>query len=136
MIFANGWKVARYVHDCTASNDRLLMTWSAPEMNVFSRRVFAGGETALLPVFRAPSQYEPAVLARLLTQSVPIVLVDPDGLEDFERVYPAIGEYLDERFHKVGQFNPDDRAIAVYVERTRPPTGIDPEFGWPCFVSR
>ena len=38
---------------------------SAPEMNFFSRRVFAGGETALLRIFRRPSQYEPSVVARL-----------------------------------------------------------------------
>lgn len=131
----NGWKVARYVHDCTRPDDRLLVTWLAPEMNFFSRRVFAGGETALLRIFRQPSQYEPSVVARLSTQSVPIVLVDPDGLEEFERVYPAIAEYLDERFYKVGQFRPDGRPIDVYVDRTRPRTGTDAEFGWPCFAA-
>lgn len=132
----NGWKVARYVHDCTNPDDRLLVTWFAPEMNVFSQRAFAGGETALLPIFRNPSTYEPAVMARLSKQSVPIVLVDPDALEQFEEIYPAIGEYLDERYHQVGQFSPDDRPIDVYVERTRTRTGVDAEFGWPCFVSR
>lgn len=131
----NGWKVARYVHDCTQPDDRLLVTWSAPEMNVFSRRVFAGGETALMPVFRQPALYEPSVVARLSTQSVPIVLVDPNGLEEFEQVYPAIAEYLGERFHKVGQFHPVDRPIDVYVEKNRTPTGFDAEFGWPCFAA-
>jgi hypothetical protein len=132
----NGWKVARYVHDCTGPDDRLLVTWSAPEMNVFSRRVFAGGETALLPIFRPPAQYEPSVVARLSRQSVPIVLVDPDGLEEFERLYPDIKRWLDDRFHRVGQFSPDDRPIDVYVDRNRTRTGTDAEFGWPCFASR
>ena len=132
----NSWKVARYVHDCTRPGDRLLMTWSAPEMNVFSRRVFAGGETALLPVFRDPSSYEPTVLARLSQQSVPIVLVDPDELADFRRAYPAISTYLDARFRKVGEFTPDARRIHVYADITRTPAGTDAEFGWPCFVSR
>jgi hypothetical protein len=131
----NGWKVARYVHDCTSPDDRLLVTWSAPEMNVFSGRAFAGGETALLPVFRPPAEYEPSVVARLSRQSVPIVLVDPHGREAFERVYPAISAYLDQHFHKVGQFSPDDRPIDVYVDRKRPRTGTDAEFGWPCFAS-
>jgi hypothetical protein len=132
---SNGWKVARYVHDCTKPDDRLLVTWFAPEMNVFSRRAFAGGETALLPLFRTPALYEPAVVARLEKQSVPIVLVDPDAFEYFESVYPAVGEYIDERYHKVGQFSPDERPIDVYVDRTRTRTGTDAEFGWPCFVS-
>jgi hypothetical protein len=130
----SSWKVARYVHDCTRSGDRLLMTWSAPEMNVFSRRPFAGGETALLPVFRDPSSYEPAVLARLSRQSVPIVLVDPDELEHFRQSYPAISKYLDTRFHKVGEFTPDPRKIHIYAEINRQPAGTDAEFGWPCFA--
>jgi hypothetical protein len=132
----SGWKVARYVHDCTHSGDRLLMTWSAPEMNVFSRRAFAGGETALLPVFRDPSSYEPAVLARLSQQSVPIVLVDPDELEHFRQSYPAISKYLDAHFHKVGEFTPDPRKIHIYADINRQPSGTDAEFGWPCFVAR
>ncbi len=132
----SSWKVARYVHDCTQSGDRLLMTWSAPEMNVFSRRAFAGGETALLPVFRDPSSYEPAVLARLARQSVPIVLVDPDELEHFRQSYPAISKYLDARFHKVGEFTPDPRKIHIYAEIHRQQAGTDAEFGWPCFAAR
>jgi hypothetical protein len=50
-------------------------------------------------------------------------------------VYPAIAEYLDERFHKVGQFSPDDRPIEVYADRKRPRTATDAEFGWPCFAA-
>jgi hypothetical protein len=130
----SGWRVARYVHDCTRPADRLLMTWSAPEMNVFSRRVFAGGETVLPRVFRDPSSYEDAVLARLSQQSVPIVLVDPESREEFYRTYPAIGEYLDTRFRKAGEFTPDARKIDIYVERSRQPAGTDKEFGWPCFA--
>jgi len=132
----SGWKVARYVHDCTHPGDRLLMTWSAPEMNVFSRRVFAGGETALMPVFRDPSGYEGTVLARLSRQSVPIVLVDPEVRGDFDRAYPAIGKYVDERFHKVGEFTTDARQIHIYAEMARPTAGTDAEFGWPCYTSR
>ena len=132
----NGWKLARYVHDCTRPDDRLLVTWFAPEMNVFSRRVFAGGETSLLRIFRQPSTYEAYVLARLSRQSVPIVLVDPDGLQAFEEIYPEIGEHLDERYQKIGQFSPEDRPIDVYADRTRERTGTYAEFGWPCFVSR
>jgi len=132
----SSWKVARYVHDCTRSGDRLLVTWWAPEMNVFSRRVFAGGESTLLPLFRDPSTYEPAVLARLSQQSVPIVLVSPDELENFRQSYPAISKYLDARFHKVGEFTPDPRKIHIYAEINRQPVGTDAEFGWPCFAAR
>jgi hypothetical protein len=123
------------VHDCTRPEDRLLLTWSAPEINVFSRRVFAGGETALFPVFRPPREYEPSVLARLTQQSVPIVLVDPEMLDDFHRSYPALSRYLGEHYRKAGEFTPDERKIHIYVETSRSPTGIDEEFGWPCYAA-
>jgi hypothetical protein len=128
----SGWKVARYVHDCTNPDDRLLLTWFAPEITVYSRRVFAGGETFLMPVFRQPAQYEPSVLARLSRQSVPIVLV-AETLDDFDRVYPALSRHLRDRYHKAGEFPTDDGKIQVYVETSRPQAGIDKEFGWPCF---
>jgi hypothetical protein len=130
----SGWKVARYVHDCTDLRDRLLLAWWAPELNVFSRRVFAGGESTLLPVFRDPATYEGAVLARLSQQSVPIVLVDPGELERFRSAYPGISRYLDTHFRQAGEFTPDARKIDIYVERSRQPTGTDKEFGWPCFA--
>jgi hypothetical protein len=131
----SGWRVARYVHDCTTPSDRLLVTWLAPEMNVFSRRVFAGGESRLVPIVRPPMQYEPSVLARLSGQSVPIVLVDAETLDDFHRVYPALSRHLDTRYHKTGEFASDQRTIHIYVETSRPQTGIDEEFGWPCFAA-
>jgi hypothetical protein len=131
----HGWKVARYVHDCTRPGDRLLVTWSAPEFNVFSRRVFAGGETALFPVFRQPREYEPSIIARLSRQSVPILLVNPEARDDFHRTYPALSKYLDDRYRKAGEFTSDERKIDVYVDTSRPQTGHDREFGWPCFAT-
>jgi hypothetical protein len=130
-----GWKVARYVHDCTRPGDRLLMTWSAPEMNVFSRRAFAGGETALLRIFRQPREYESSVVARLSRQSVPIVLVNPKEIDTFERAYPALSRHLADRYRKAGQFTDDERQIDIYVETSRSQSGTDGEFGWPCFAA-
>jgi hypothetical protein len=129
----SGWKVARYVHDCTTPADRLLLTWFAPEINVYSRRVFAGGETFLMPIFRQPALYEPSVLTRLSQQSVPIVLVA--ALDDFRRAYPALGRHLGDRYHQAGEFATDDGKIQIYVETSRPQAGTDKEFGWPCFAA-
>jgi hypothetical protein len=131
------WQVAVYVHDCTRPEDRLLVTWNAPEFNFFSRRGFAGGETLLVPVFRSPAGYETAVMNRLRRQSVPIILGELGEWDYFAGRYPAIADHIARRYRRVGDH--DFRAghhIVVFVDKERTPTGVDSKFGWPCFVSQ
>jgi len=131
----SGWRVARYVRDCTASTDRLLVTWNKPEMYVWAQRPFASGETLLVPALRPAAMFADRALTRLQGQSVPIVLVQPSSYEeDFLRVYPAIAAFIDTRYTRVGHFGNDARDdVDVYVLKDRAPTGVDPEFQWPCF---
>jgi hypothetical protein len=131
----SGWRVARYVRDCTAPTDRLLVTWNKPEMYVWAQRPFASGETLLVPALRPPEMFAARALERLRGQSVPIVLVQPSTYaEDFLRLYPDIAAFIDTRYTRVGHFGNDDRDdVDVYVAKDRAPTGVDPEFQWPCF---
>jgi hypothetical protein len=108
--------------------------WNAPQFNVFSRRVFAGGETLLVPLFRPTATYEPAVLERLRRQSVPIVLADRDQQPEFEKAYPAISTYLSKRYRQAGVFPQDGgQQIIVFVDRERRQSGTDLELNLPCF---
>ena len=129
-----GWRLARYIRNCTRPGDRLLMTWNKPEMNFWSGRPFAGGETHFVP-YRPPSMFADRALARLRQQSVPFILVEPSTyVGDFTRWYPAIAAHIAERYDKVGHFGTDTRDdVDVYAERDRIPTGVDDEFHWPCF---
>ena len=132
----SGWRVARYVRDCTAPTDRLLVTWNKPEMYVWAQRPFASGETLLVPALRPPEMFAARALDRLRGQSVPIVLVQPSTYaQDFLRLYPAIAAFIDARYTRVGHFGDDARDdVDVYVRKDRTPTGVDPEFQWPCFL--
>jgi hypothetical protein len=131
----NDWRVARYVHDCTRPGDRLLVAASAPQFNFFSGRVFAGGETILLMVLRPPETVEPAVLARLEQQSVPIILAEAQDWPFFVMTYPRLASYIDERYRAAGVADfGTNHQITVWVERSRSPSGTDPEFGFPCFA--
>jgi hypothetical protein len=125
--------LATYVHRCTAPGDRLLVTWNAPEFNVFSRRPFAGGETLLMPVNRPPGMYESAVLARLQQQHVPVVLARPDEQQAFSSAYPHLSAYLAERYRPAGEIERDGLKVRVLVDRTQTPIGHDSEFNLPCF---
>jgi hypothetical protein len=125
--------LATYVDRCTAPGDRLLVTWNAPEFNVFSRRPFAGGETLLMPVNRPPAMYENAVLARLQRQTVPVVLARPDDEQAFASAYPRIAAHLADRYRIAGDVERDGLKVRVLVDRARTPIGPDPEFNLPCF---
>jgi hypothetical protein len=130
------WKVARYVHDCTQPDDRLLVTWFAPEYYVFSRRPFAGRETVLFPVYRDPATYEARVLDTWTRQSVPIVLAEESSFQTFAANYPALSERLATRYRHVAAVASRKGPIGVYVDRERLVSGKDAELGWECFASR
>jgi len=129
-----GIALVPYLNRCTTDGDRLLVTWNAPEFNVFSRRPFAGSETLLIPVFRPPDTYESTVLSRLEQQRVPIVLSDSEHAAEFARAYPKISAYLSERYREAGVVKfPGGQRISVLADRMRTPASTDREFNLPCF---
>ena len=60
------WPLARYVHNCTRPEDRLLVTWNAPHLFVVTGRPFAGTETVLLPLWRETPSYEMPLSRRIM----------------------------------------------------------------------
>ena len=130
------WQVARYVRECTSPGDRLLVTWFAPEFNYFSQRVFAGGETTLMPPRRPPESFESQVLDRLQRQNVPIVLQEAQNAVEFAETYPALAAYINAKYRMAGDVDfGSNHHILVSVDRVRAQTGVDRTFGFPCFVS-
>lgn len=130
------WKLAVYVHDCTNADDRLLVTWQAPEFFYFSRRVFAGREGALLRILRSPDTYEPQVLDAWRSQNVPIVLTSDESDAEFTTAFPVLANHLQNAYMVAGTTRWGDRpSITVHVDKNRVPLRKDPEFGLPCFTS-
>ena len=130
-----GAELAPYLNRCTTADDRILVLWNAPEFNVFSRRAFAGGEVVLIPAFRPTESYEPAVLARLQRQHVPIILADLAITPDFDAAYPRVSAYLADRYREARVFSYESgQRIALFVDRERPQRGLDRTFNLPCFA--
>jgi hypothetical protein len=129
----DGWTLARYLHDCTQPNDRLLVTWLGPEYYVFSRRPFAGREAMLLPLYRTPATYEASVLETWKRQQVPIVLTEKATYPTFVAAYPALAHHIATHYRPVADTQRDTHTITIYAERTRMSNGRDTESGWECF---
>jgi hypothetical protein len=129
------WRLAVYIHDCTRADERLLVTWQAPEFFYFSRRVFAGREGALLRLLRAPATYEQKVLDAWQHQSVPIVLTSDESDAEFADLFPALERHLETAYAVAGTTRwPGRPSITVHVDKNRVPIRTDPEFGLPCFT--
>jgi pimeloyl-ACP methyl ester carboxylesterase len=128
------WRLARYIHDCTNADDRLLVTWAAPEFYFFSKRPFAGREGPLFPVLRRPDSFEPQILEAWKQKRVPIVLTNDESYREFATTFPGLATHLAEAYTEAGKTEWDERpSITVHVDRNRMVTGRDTEFGLPCF---
>lgn len=97
--------VVRYLHQCTSVEDRVLLTWSAPEYYFFSRRGFGAGHALLLP----PAAFsgiddQQRMLARLRRRFTPFVLINETRRDEFASTYPLLDEYLRRNYDRVGTF--------------------------------
>jgi 4-amino-4-deoxy-L-arabinose transferase-like glycosyltransferase len=92
----------RYLYDCTAPGDRLLITGSTPfDVNYFTERRFAGGHVLWHFAWRSDPVREAESLALLERQRVPFAFSTSDPLlADFKH-YPRIREYLRRNFREV-----------------------------------
>jgi len=122
-----------YLNRCTASTDRLLLTWSAPEYYVFARRAFAGGHAWIQSPAYDSVRDQNRMLARLRQQRVPIVLVNDTRRDAFARRYPLIDGFVREAYVAVGHYkNYDDDDITIAVRRDLKATGSYGEDDLPC----
>ena len=128
-------RAARYIAECTSPDDYLLVGGYAPEIPVFARRRFAAGQPTLSLSFYTSVEDQEQAIAKLRTQSVPVVLVPLQGTEeDFSDDYPLIARYVTDRYREAGIIEVEgERRIRVFVEANRQPRRMDPHLGLPCF---
>jgi hypothetical protein len=119
----------RYLHDCTAPGDRVLVTGSTPsEVNYLVERPFAGGHVLWHHRWRSDPQHEAQSLAAIERQAVPFAYSDTDPvLRDFE-AYPRIHRYLLDHYMEL---EGSGGLLLVDTRRTRVRTFG--ELGFPCF---
>jgi hypothetical protein len=123
-----------YVERCTSSRDRLVMTGLSPDVFVLANRGFAGGQMAYRPSFYASENDQRKAIARMQSQSVPIVIVSLEEEAGFRGSLPLVAAYVDAHYEPLALIPvPDTRGLQLYVERGRRAAGLDEATGWPCF---
>lgn len=126
---------ARYVAQCTSADDYLFVAAYAPEISVFARRRFAAGQGTVSLSFYTSDADQRRALARLESQSVPIVLADAREFEEgFVSDYPLLAQHFAHAYREAGTIVVDDEPrFLVFVDTNRQPNGVDPYLGLPCF---
>ena len=123
-----------YVERCTSIRDRLVMTGLSPDVFVLANRGFAGGQMAYRPAFYASEKDQRKAIARMQSQSVPLVIVSLEEEAGFRGALPLVAAYVDAHYEPLAQIPvPDTRGLELYVERGRHAAGRDHATGWPCF---
>jgi hypothetical protein len=119
----------RYLHDCSAPGDRLLITGSTPShVNYLANRPFAGGHVLWHHRWRADHAGEAQSLALLQQQSVPFVFSSTDPVLDDFKYYPAIRRYLVDNYVEI-----EGAKGLLLVDARRAPRGQFGQLGFPCF---
>ena len=119
----------RYLHDCTAPGDRVLVTGSTPsQVNYLAERPFAGGHILWHHGWRSDPVHEGQSLTRLQQQSVPFAFSTTDPVLDDFKSYPRIRAYLLEHYVELeGSYG------MLLIDTRRTPTGTFAALGFPCF---
>ena len=126
---------ARYIAECTRPTDYLFLGAYAPEIPVFAKRRFAGGQPTVSLSFYTSDEDQRRTLAHLKRQSVPVILADAREFEEgFASDYPLLAQHLADEYRKAGTIVVDEEPrFHVFVEAKRQPSGVDAYLGLPCF---
>jgi hypothetical protein len=118
----------RYLHDCTADGDHILVTGSTPyQVNYYAERPFAG-HLFWNEGWRSDPEHQLQVLETIKLQSVPFAFSTHNPVFDEFKRYQAIWAYLHANYVEVDGFHG-----RLLVDARRAPTSTFGPTGLPCF---
>jgi hypothetical protein len=135
---AHGMLVAaRYVSECTAPTDRLLIIGPVHEIPVFAKRRFAGGQAMFKLSLYTSEAFQRRALVRLAHESVPMAIADAAEFGEFTALYPLVARHLAEHYREAGSILVDGTPrFKIFAASDRQPTRMYSPLGLPCFASR
>ena len=126
--------LTRYLHDCTAPSDRILVTWFAPDVFYYAERGFAGGQTYLHSGWHSSVADQRLTIERMQRQSVPIILGRRIDEEVLKQEFPLIYDYIQTRYRLAAESTfGGERTFLVFVDAQLAPVAEHPGLGTPCY---
>jgi hypothetical protein len=124
--------ILEYVGRCTTRDQRLFVAGDAPEIYVFARRLFAGGQPALRSGFFSTLADQRRLVLKLRRQDVPLAFILTEG---DARTFALVMAELDGEFQPVADIAVGSRGrVLLRVNRHNRPYDVDAATGLPCFA--
>jgi hypothetical protein len=124
-----------YLGRCTTTQHRLLVTAYAPELYVYSRRMFAGGQKVFMERYQQSPSDQQRTIDRMERQLVLFVLAPSDTYEEWQHGFTHVSAYVDAHFRPMVDIPvSSSRSLHVLVNHEMPASRADPATGWPCYV--
>jgi hypothetical protein len=119
----------RYVHDCTAGTDRVLVTGQTPfQVGYLLERPIAGGHVFWHHRWRTDPDAEAGLLALIESQSIPFAISTHDPVLGDLEAYPRIHHHFETHYRDL----PGSGGHLLVDARRRPASSFGP-YGFPCF---
>ena len=126
--------LTRYLLDCTAPSDRVLVTWFEPDVFYYAERGFAGGQTYIYSGWHASVADQRLTIKRMQRQSVPIILMRQVDEESFRQEFPLMYDYIQTRYRLAAESTfGGGRTFLVFVDAQLAPVAEHPGLGLPCY---
>jgi hypothetical protein len=123
--------IVAYVRQCSSPDQRLLLTWFAPDVYIFAQRGFAGGVGVFFGEHWSEPRFQQRILARLGTESVPLVIRHENpGERPFSVVYPLVDAYLLQHYDVAGTTSFSDTESAPDSYQVLIAKGVQAERRW------
>jgi hypothetical protein len=122
-----------YLDRCTPRHYRLLVAAYAPDVFVFARRPFAGGERFFIEGYQRPA-IQRRVIDRMHDQVVAFVLMPSDTARAWRAVFAELNAFVEARFSPMAVIETHRGTTQVLVNASLPPVGRDGPTGWPCYT--
>ena len=93
--------LVRYLRECTRQDDRILVTYFAPEIAFLAQRGFAGG----VATFHGGHWSEPRFQLRsvqLLSARPPVLVIQRSGDTEFRQIYPLLAGHISTHYRRIG----------------------------------
>jgi hypothetical protein len=124
-----------YLNACTRPDERIWLTWQAPEFYVFARRGFGAGHAMTMAPHSYTSTDDQQLMIARLDDRVPLVLINESTRGEFAEAYPRVDEYVHGRYVSAGKFTiRGGSVITIAVRRGLTPTRAWGPHAWPCLL--
>ncbi|HLG60056.1 MAG TPA: hypothetical protein VI485_32245 [Vicinamibacterales bacterium] len=121
-----------YADRCLGPRDHILTPAFLPEVIVWSRRPFAGGQVFFQTGVWANQHDRQLVMDRLPAQRVPVVVLNRFA-DDVTMQFGELGRYVHDRFTEVTALDGGDGLRIRVGFDPRLAIGRDGSTGWPCY---